>query len=169
MGLANPPLFEDVAVPEDVLQRKKVPKLIMGFEWLQWFGEMVVAVDAAPSRQTSVHKTAQTASIGTTPLPLGSIPPGVWRVSYYARITTPGSVSSTLTVTISWTDGAIACSASGTAITGNTTATVQFGTLVIRSDDGTPISYATTYGSVGGTPMQYALDVVIESLALDTA
>ena len=102
-----------------------------------------------------------------TALPLASIPAGIYRVSYYARITTPATVSSSLIVTISHTDRTIALTQSASAITGNTITTTQFGTLVLRVDRNSPVSYSTTYASVGATPMAYALDLAIEQVSLD--
>jgi hypothetical protein len=39
---------------------------------------------------------------------------------------------------------------------------------VIRVDANSPISFSTTYASVGATAMQYELDVIAEALAPDT-
>ena len=46
----------------------------------------------------------------------------------------------------------------------NTTAKVLTGSWVLRVDQTTTITYATTYASVGATPMQYRLDVVVEQV-----
>jgi hypothetical protein len=84
-------------------------------------------------------------------------------------VTRAGSVSSSLQFTLSWTDGAVAQSASGAAETGNVTTTKQMGTMPIRVDASTPISYSTTYADGGGAvSMQYSLDVILEAVALDT-
>ena len=49
-------------------------------------------------------------------------------------------------------------------MTGNTTATVGSLTILVRVDEATAITYGTTYASVGGTTMQYELDVSCEQL-----
>ena len=165
MNIASPPMFEPIATAEDFRAGAKLPKLVAGIEWIKWFGSLVLDVQKAPVRQASVRLTAQAASIGTTAFPLASIPPGLWRISYYARITQPASTSSSLIVTFGWMDGSVTMSYSGAAITGNLTTAAQFGTVVLRSDNTQPISYSTTYGSVGATPMQYELDMVCEELA----
>ena len=67
-------------------------------------------------------------------------------------------------MTVSWTQGGIACSKAFSAQTGNTTATVDGSAIPIRPDSGQPVQYATTYASVGATAMVYALDVVVRQL-----
>ena len=120
-----------------------------------------------PPKILAMSAALAPASLAITPLPLGELPAGIWRVSYHARVTTPASVSSSLEVTISWTDGGVSQSATGAAMTGNLTTTVGFGTLPIRIDADTPVSVATIYASTGAQAMIYRLDVVLESLALD--
>ena len=65
---------------------------------------------------------------------------------------------------VQFTDNAINCTFTGAAVTGNTTATVQSLTWLIKVEQGTPVTYSTTYASVGGTVMKYALAVVVESV-----
>jgi len=133
--------------------------------WSDWFQAFVDAVNAAPSTKSAVALTAKAASIAATDLTDGTYPAGVYRVSYYARITQAATTSSSLTVTIDWTDGAVNPSQAGAAMTGNTTTTVQSGSVLLRSDKAAAINYATTYASVGATPMQYRLDVTLERMA----
>jgi hypothetical protein len=169
MALEDPPLYEAVVVASDLKHplAKRLPTLIMGYEWLRWLSTLTTAVSAAPDRRATVALAGQAASLGTTALPVASVSAGLWRVSYFARITTVAGVSSSLTVTMSYTTGSIAQSDSGAAMTGNTTATHQFGTLVIRVDADTPISYSTTYASNAAGAMRYSLDLACEALALD--
>lgn len=140
--------------------------------WLNWLigpapgAALAIAQGVQQSVITPIDPvvlTAQTATIATTPFPLGNNPGGLYRLSFYTRITTPASVSSSLTVGFSWTDGGVACTASGTALTGNTTNATQSGATVIRSDASAPMNFSTIYASVG-TPMAYRLDAILESL-----
>ena len=167
MILESPPFNEDLVVAKDQRLQARIPALILNFEWQKWFGSLVGGFLKTPTREARVTLEAQAASLGVTALPLASIPAGIYRVSYYARITTPATVSSSLIVTISHTDRTIALTQSASAITGNTITTTQFGTLVLRVDRNSPVSYSTTYASVGATPMAYALDLAIEQLSLD--
>ena len=170
MALESPPLYEPVAVSDDLKHplATRLPTLIMGYEWLRWISTLTSVVDASPSRKVHRRLSGQVAAIGATALAIGSVGAGIWRVSYFARITTPAGVSSSLTVSFGYQTGGVTQSDSGAAIVGNTTATHQFGTLVIRVDADTPISYSTAYASNPAGAMAYSLDVTAEALALDT-
>ena len=95
-----------------------------------------------------------------------TFPAGLYRLSWYARITVPADTTSTLTVTFAWTDHGQAMTTSGAAITGNTVTTFQSGTLFIYSDANVSPTYATTYGFTVVTPMEYELYVTIEAVAI---
>lgn len=130
--------------------------------WADYMSRMAQSISAAATRISSASLTDQGASIAGTDISNGGQPAGLYKIFYHARITQAATTSSSLTVTLSWTDGGVAQSQSFAAITGNTTATMQSNFLMIHTDTGTPIQYATTYASVGGTPMQYRFDVVLE-------
>ena len=166
-NLSSPPLYDVFALPEQQTE-KRIPKLIAGFEWLRFFNDVFGAFSRVSERLCHVRRTSLAASLATTPTPIPNHPPGVYRVSYRVRVTTPGSVSSSLQFTLAWTEGGIAQSQVGVALVGNLTTTKQDGTWVIRVDVNAPISYATTYADGGGaTAMVYDLDVIVEALALD--
>lgn len=137
---------------------------VLGNAWRAWFTSVKTAIDAAAQLIGAVALVAQGASIGTTAVPTAVRSAGLYRVSYYARITRAATTSSSLTVTISWTDGGVNCFQAGAAIVGNTTATAQSGSLLVRTTDPATIGYATAYASVGGTSMLYAFDVLVEAV-----
>ena len=87
----------------------------------QWLLSLTTLIQASARVLTVVRLTGQVASIGSTGLTLPTLAAGTYRLTFYARITTAASVSSSLTVTFGWTDSTIALSASAAAITGNTT------------------------------------------------
>jgi hypothetical protein len=118
----------------------------------------------APQRLSTVELTSQSASIAATAIPVGSLSSGLYRVSYYTRVTTAATTSSSLTFSLSFTDDAITVALAGTAMTGNTTSTAQSGTYLLQMDANSPITYSTTYASVGATSMQYKLSVVLEAV-----
>ena len=124
----------------------------------------VPRIEASPERLSTVDTGSKTAAISTTALPIGSVTAGLYRVTYYARITTAASTSSSLTVTIGWADSSITCSQAGAAMTGNTTSTVQSSTILFRSDQSAPLTYATAYSSSGGTAMVYRVYLVAEQI-----
>ena len=128
---------------------------------VQWLQGLTDVVETSPSSISPQGVTAQVASIGVTPIPVGSVNEGLYRLTFAAEVTTAASVSSSLTVTFGWTSLGIAKGVTSGAMTGNTTATTSSATYMFYSDAGAPITYATAYSSVG-TPMAYALRVILE-------
>lgn len=112
----------------------------------------------------TIDLDSQDTSIGTTPIPLPSLSAGLYRVSVYARITQAATVSSSLQVSILFTDTGSSAIANTASQTGNTTASVISQDLPIHVDQATPISYATTRNSVGATPMKFSLRIAVEQL-----
>lgn len=139
---------------------------LISSDWYRWLFALAARSQSAASvLGTPTKLTTKAASISATPLTVPALNGGLYRVSWYARITQAATVSSSLTVTIGFTESGLALTEPGAAITGNTTTTVQSGSVFIRTDAAAPITYATTYASSGATPMQYRLDVVCEQVA----
>ncbi len=156
MGLAAPfPYGDPIARPSD--GRLSLP-------WVNWFTTLQQDVQEAPYRLTTVTVAGQTAAIGATALPLGALATGLYRVSYLARVTTPASTSSSLTVTLGFTNGGVSCTIAGAAMTGNSTSTVQSQTVLVSIDASTPLTYSTAYSSTGATAMAYSLWLVAEQV-----
>lgn len=130
--------------------------------WLQT--SIVQNVANAPTTFPTVSLTGQSASIGTTPIPLPALATGLYRVTYYTRITTVDPVSSSLIISVSWTESTLALSSSGPALTGNLVTSLQSGTLMVQSDAAAPISYATTYVSNTPGTMKYRLTLLVEAV-----
>lgn len=133
--------------------------------WTRWFQSLKDAVDRAAQRVAIVTLTGQAAALTTTALNTGLLTDGLYRVSWQARITQAATTSSSLTVTLGWTAGGVACSTSGAALTGNTPATVQSGAALVHADAGSVLTAATAYASVGATAMQYELTVIVEQVS----
>ena len=125
--------------------------------WVRYLQSVVNITNNAARKLVAVSKTGQTAAISATALETGTLDPGVYRVGYTARITTAAGTSSSLTTTVTWTDGSV-------AMTGNTTATQQNNTMLIHIDKGAAINYATTYATSGAPAMQYSLYVLAEQI-----
>lgn len=154
--------------PDFLLEREQKPPHtvteVITVVFRQWLLSLTTRIQASPNVQNTVALTAQAAAIGSTAVSVGTVAAGVYRLTFYARITTPASVSSSLTVNFGWTDGGVSCSKASVAITGNTTTTVGSESFLMRADQATALNYSTTYAAVG-TPMQYALTVTIEQLS----
>lgn len=137
---------------------------LMTQRWLFYFRDQSDTVAQGPTRVVTAGATNQTASISTTPFSTDALAAGLYRVTWYVRVTTPATTSSSVEVVLSWTDGAIAQSVTGTAVTGNTTTSLSTQSALIHIDQSTPISYATTYASNAANEMAYALYLTLESL-----
>lgn len=161
-----PPPLNSSVIELDRFDAQRRRPFILAKGWAIWFQQSLIArAEGAAQMLRSVPLTAQAASIGATPVPIASVQPGLYRVSWYLRITTPATVSSSVSVTLGWTDGSVNCTRTGAAVTGNTTSTTQSGTELLRLDAATALTYATTYATVGATPMQYRLDLTVELVA----
>lgn len=159
------PLNDPIARPKRQEFGKRPDPLqgLMTVPWVSYFSALGAAIDASPERVASASKTDQSASIGATEIS-ATHPTGLYRLSYYVRVTQAASTSSSIQVTLDWSDGGVAPSLSGAALTGNTTTTVQSGSIMILATANAPIRYSTTYSSVGATPMKYRLEVVLEEI-----
>ena len=129
-----------------------------------WLLSLVDRLNATPHLLDTVQASAQEASISATDFAILSVSPGMYRLSMGAGISRAATTSSSLIVTFGWVSSGVSCTTSSTAMTGNTTATVGSLTTLVRVDEATAITYATTYVTAGGTTMQYSLDVCCEQV-----
>jgi len=161
------PLQDPIAQPRRASFGKLAKDPLEGLissSWVSYFNDLGVSAQAAPSRIGSVSYSDQIASRSATDISDGGLSGGLYRLSYYARITQAASTSSSLTVLLDWTDGGATPSYSGAAMTGNTVTTVQSGSILIQVDPTSPVRYSATYVSVGATVMKYSLHVVLEKV-----
>ena len=154
LGSAPPPV-QDRLVGEDGL---------LTAAWRKWFERLPDTLDAIPSRINAVSLNSQSTSLPATDFSSAVLLAGLYRATYYARITQAATTSSSLTVSFSWTEGGVTQTATGAPIVGNTTATGQSDSIIIQVDKGTAVNYATTYSSTGATAMQYAIRFVLEKI-----
>lgn len=154
LGTAPPPV-QDRVVGEDGL---------LTVAWRRWFERLPDTLDAIPSRINAVSLSNQSSSIAATDYSNAVLLEGLYRATYYARITQAATTSSSLTVSFRWTEGGVVQTATGSAIVGNTTATGQSDSIIIQVDKGTAVQYLTTYSSSGATPMIYAVRFVLEKI-----
>src|SRR5262245_20575833 len=137
-------------------------------QWAIYFRDQDASIAASPALVPggNVVIPQQGGAIGATPIPTGALVAGLYRVTWYLRVTTPAGTSSSVGLSIGWIEGGVACSFAGPPVTGNTNASVQSQTFMMHIDPATPLSYAVGYAS---TPagMQYALYLVVELVQAD--
>lgn len=133
-------------------------------QWGKRIQDLFARIEETPPVLANIPLVAQAASIGTTSIPIGAQAAGLFLVLWYLRITTVAGVSSSATVTIGNTDGGVSCTQSGSAVTGNTTSTIQSGAVLVRCDPAIAPTYQVTYASNPASAMQYRLDLVLQGM-----
>ncbi len=132
--------------------------------WNRYLTVLVQRVLATEWIVASTVQSAQGAAIAATDLG-PALPEGLYAVKWYGRVTQAASSSSSLQVTVTWTDGGVAQSVSGASLTGNTTSTAESVSLpLFHADAGAQVKYAAAYSSSGATSMQFGLTVVLFSI-----
>ena len=120
-------------------------------------------VNASAVRITDpVALSVQGASVAATDLSGGGVSQGLYRVSWFAQITQPGTVSSSLTTAIDWVSNGVTLTKTFTAITGNTTSSFGDGQVFFSADAASPVRYTLTYATAGATSMQYQFNATLE-------
>lgn len=163
------PVQDHIANPRDW---KRYPKPfeedpnegLVSDPWAKWLQFNNVTLQNTPRIATPASHTTQSASITTTAFLPGSFNGGLYRLTFYAEVTTAATTSSSLEVTFLWTAQTLTKTATSTAMTGNTTTTVNSGSFLVLADPNTPISYSTTYSSVGATSMVYNVYLLLENM-----
>jgi hypothetical protein len=131
--------------------------------WSNFIQQQIVnRLTAAPQIVQTVETSGLNDNVAPTVINVGTVTAGLYRLSYYLRITTPAGVANSVTVNFIFQDDAVTCTMSGIAVTGLTPASVGTGTFLIRSDQAAPISYSVTYASNPANACVYKLDVLAE-------
>ena len=135
--------------------------------WARFFNTQSEQLSRVATRLVPpIAKVTQNASIASTAIAPNLSAAGLYWLTYYARITKVGAVSSSLTVTLNWTDHGVAQTFSGAAITGNTVTSWQSETNLVYIDASTALTYSTTYASNAANEAEYELYIAILSVAI---
>lgn len=135
--------------------------------WVQWWTDLrQMATDSPRVVVSPVSLTGQGSSITTTNLSPGQVAAGLYRLSYYARVTGAASIGSRLDTTLGWTDHGQALTVFGPGLATNDVTLQEGVTLMVYLDALTPVTYSTIYASTGAVSMVYELYVTLESLAI---
>lgn len=144
---------------------KPLPGWTMSKDLAIYFQTSVVSPIAnAPQFYPAVSLTNQNAAIALTPIPLPSLTTGAYRITWYLEKTTADGVSSSVTLTITWTHNTKTLSLSGAALTLDSTTAVQSNSIMVLIDAASPISYSTAYASNTPGLMKHLLYILIETV-----
>ena len=114
--------------------------------------------------EARISGSAQTATLAATTIRT-TIMQAVYEVGYYIRKTTADGVSSSLTVTLAWTENGVAQARVFAALTTDTTAANQSDVIPILADQATAITIAIAYASNTPGQMVYRYEAVVKRLA----
>lgn len=133
------------------------------------YNGVATVANGVPSIYATLNLITQAASIGTTVLyHVPSTGAAQYRLSYYVKVTQAATTSSSVTLTLTFTDRDDSSTITYVVPTPANNATdasgVVSGMLVIDARLNSDITYATTYASSGATPMQYKLRMKAEAL-----
>lgn len=132
------------------------------FRWRRWFLRLRQAVDNASLVIPVAPQLNQSASLPVTSMDGGSLPAGLYSISWYLSIVL-AEPASTAQVTIAWVDEAGAKSKTAALVDGSTTATPQIDQKwQIYSRAASPITYSVSYA---GATMAYNFRPVLQSVA----
>ncbi len=138
----------------------------MTYRWYTYFRGQGQLIDQGPTRIGSPIALAnQSTSIGTTSITSETLTAGLYRVTYYLRVTTPDGVTSSIRLNLAWDDTGVSCTHNFTALT-NDTVTLPASESFMLNLSQPPLSYSTTYASNTPAKMRYSLEIVLESVAL---
>ena len=133
--------------------------------WRNYLFAVQTVTETSAQVLPAVTLNAQHAAIASTPVPTSALTAGYYRVSVYAVITTAATTSSSLTLSVRWTDaGGLLCQQLLPALTTNVVGAVSTLTFPIHIDSTSPISYAVAYASNVAGQMTYNFGILVESL-----
>ena len=166
MPYAGQPVADAIATPDPADPRSaKIPKLVIGDRWRRWLSGLTNQLNTKVERVASVARSSVGAAIATTGLPIGSVTPGLWAIYTNVRVSRAGSVSGEVRLTMTHTASGVTQTEQGTLLNGNLTTTREGKLFLVRPDDATAISYATSYADGGGAvKLLYDLDLVVVQL-----
>ena len=130
--------------------------------WAAWFRGASSAANTVAHEQMS----GQSAAVGVTPIssPSLKLAAGIYEVSTYTQVTKADGVSSAVQVTVSWTAYGQVMTDVGVNVNGDSLTSVDKKVFPIRVDQGTPVTFSTTYASNTPAKMQYGIDVVLKAI-----
>lgn len=109
--------------------------------------------------------TNQAAAIVTTRAYLVQTP-GIYRIAYYVRKTVADGVSSSLTVTLGWTDHGVPLTEAGAALAADLVTAQQSGSKLVYADGNSDLTFAVAYASNTPGTMRFQLEVSVEQLGV---
>jgi len=130
----------------------------------RWLTQLVQDVNNRATSLGSVALINQNAAIVATAISTPVLTAALYRVSYSLRVTTAAGATSAVQLTLGWTSSGVAQTQAGANVNGNTTASQDNDSRIVKADAASTITYATTYASNPASAMLYELYVRVEKM-----
>ena len=148
-------------------EKNQLGEIQMGSK-LTKYNSIATVSNGVPAEYATVDLLTQSASIGTATLyAVPASGAGMYRISYYLKVTQAATTSSSVQITFTYTDrddSTVLSFLSASPLNATDETGVVSGQMIVDAKLSTNIQYATTYASVGGTSMQYKLRLKVEAL-----
>lgn len=158
-AIANAPT-SDSLIELDSRDPERRNPFYMAKAWIIWITQSLIPRVESSTEVLLVNKeyTDQHVSLPTTILPTGSLPAGVYLVSYTLRVTTADGVSSSVQVSLGWTDnGGPALTLNAAALAADSVTLPQTGQIRPTIGPNTSLTFTTVYASNTPNKMRYKL------------
>ena len=133
--------------------------------FLQRWQDLIASFTRTPTRAViPATDTVLSAALATVAI-LTTTVAGLYEVGYYIRKVAADGVSSSLTVTIGWTENAVAQTRAFAALTTDTTGANQSAVIPVLADAATDITIAIAYASNTPNQMTYRYRGIVKDLA----
>ena len=138
---------------------------ILSGDWTRWiqvfFSRVFSAIQGVGT--PVILQTDLSAAVPTTIL-FTVTQSGLYRVSWYLRITVVDGVSSSAQLTLTWREGSHTSTKTFPALTGDTTSTYDGAVWPFYADSGTQVTFAIAYASNTPAKMRYRRALAVEQL-----
>lgn len=128
------------------------------FRWQQLISGFQLTPDVA-----SISLKALSAALGLTNA-FVSTQSGLYRLQYYLRVMSPDGVSSSVQLTIGWTESGYGLTLAEPALTSDSINLPQVGIVLLPLDAASPLTIQTAYSSNTPNKMLYELLLTVEQM-----
>ena len=144
----------------DELGKKKYP---LSKEAIDWLLPLSNSVNAAPQQVgVFVDLTGENDAIPATAFDDGNLQTGLYLLSLWSRVEVPDGAASAVQITITYTSGGVVQTFVGTNVNGNTTTSKSQQIVPLWIDEGTAVTYQTSYSSTTPNQMEYHLAIALQ-------
>ena len=145
---------------KDELGKTRYP---LAQEAINWLLALTNSVNATPQQVgVFIDRTGENDAIAATDFDGGSLVTGLYQLSIWSRVEVADGASSSVQATITYTSGGVVQTFVGTNVNGDTTTSKSQQIVPLWIDEGTAVTYQTSYAS--GTPnaMEYHLAIALQ-------